>query len=245
MRVYWLGQNEADVPATNDWLSPGELHHLDTLRFLKRRMEWRLGRWTAKASFVAFREFAADIDALANIEIRPAPSGAPSVFIANDAADVTISISHRSGRAICAIAGAGVKLGCDLELVEPHSQAFIEDYLTYEEQLQVANASTEDRDRLVALFWSAKESVLKAMQVGLRVDTRCVTVQADEHQLVGRWTSLRAHSTAGHGFQGWWRQTEGYLQTLVGDPVPDRPIQLHVPALHQQTTIDSRRASGF
>ena len=245
MQVYWLEQSEADVPATNDWLCPGELRHLDTLRFPKRRTEWRLGRWTAKASVATFRELAVGIDVLAAIEIRPAPSGAPTVFISNDAAGVTISISHRSGRAICAIAESGVKLGCDLEVIEPHSQAFIEDYLTYEEQLQVANASAEDRDRLITLFWSAKESALKAMQVGLRVDTRCISVKMAEPQLVSRWTALRAQSTAGNSFHGWWRHADGWLQTLVANPAPDPPIQLHVPDFHQQTTMDSRRASGF
>jgi 4'-phosphopantetheinyl transferase len=148
------------------------------------------------------------------------------VFVLNQAADVTISISHRSGRAICAVASAGVKLGCDLERIEPHTQAFIEDYLTEEEQVRVAQASSGDRARLVTLLWSAKESVLKAMQVGLRVDTRCLAVQTAEAGLANRWTACSAHSTAGDRFHGWWRQNHGWLQTVVAEPPPNRPIQL-------------------
>ena len=54
------------------------------------------------------------------------------------------------------------------------------DYLTHEEQLRVTEASSEDRARLVALLWSGKESTLKAMGVGLRVDTRCISVKPGE-----------------------------------------------------------------
>lgn len=229
MEVYWVEQSEAHVPQTNEWLGSGELRHFDTLRFPKRRMEWLLGRWTAKCALAVFRRLPLHTDTLADIEIHPAPSGAPAVFISNKPADITISISHRSGRAICALARGGVELGCDLELIEAHSQAFMEDYLTHEEQLLVAQASAEDRDRMVALLWSAKESALKAMQVGLRVDTRCVTIHPEQGRLLGQWAPLTAHSTAANRFHGWWRQEDAWLQTLVAEPSPDRPIQLQLP----------------
>ena len=51
---------------------------------------------------------------------------------------VTISLSHRSGAAICAVAPAGVDLGCDLEVIEPRSEAFVADYFTVDEQALVA-----------------------------------------------------------------------------------------------------------
>lgn len=226
MEVYWLEQSESDVPGTNEWLGTSELRRLDTFRFPKRRVEWRLGRWTAKCAFAFFQGLPAQLQTLANVEIRSAPSGSPAVFVLNQAADLTISISHRSGQAICSIARSGAKLGCDLEVIEPHSQAFIEDYLTRDEQLRVAQASAEDRARLVTLLWSAKESALKAMQVGLRVDTRCLTVQTAEAGVVNRWTALSADSTAGDRFHGWWRQHNGWLQTLVAEPSPNWPIQL-------------------
>jgi hypothetical protein len=36
------------VPAENDWLSAIEGVCLNSMRFAKRRNDWRLGRWTAK-----------------------------------------------------------------------------------------------------------------------------------------------------------------------------------------------------
>ena len=128
--VYWLEQTEAGVPAENDWLSAQETACLNGKLFARRRADWRLGRWTAKCAVASFLKMPADAQALAQIEIRAASSGAPEVFIANDPAAVTVSISHRSGAAICAVALSGVELGCDQEVIEPHSEGFVADYFT-------------------------------------------------------------------------------------------------------------------
>ena len=104
MDVYWLEQTEADVPAENDWLSASEAVCLNSMRFAKRRADWRLGRWTAKCALSAYLNVPAHPQVLAKIEIRPAPSGAPEVFFGNQPAAVTISLSHRAGIAACAVA---------------------------------------------------------------------------------------------------------------------------------------------
>jgi 4'-phosphopantetheinyl transferase len=180
MTVYWLEQTEADLPGENDWLSASEAARLTNFRFPRRRADWRLGRWTAKVAVAAYLNAPNCPPGLASIEIRPAPSGAPEVFVANQPADVSISLSHRGGVAACAMAQSGAVLGCDLELVEPRSEAFISDYFTPEEQALLAQADTADRFRLVALLWSAKESALKALHTGLRLDTRSVIVRLDD-----------------------------------------------------------------
>ena len=71
-------------------------------------------------------------------------------------------------------------LGCDLEIVEPRSDAFVADYFTAEEQEVVRQACPADRFALIALIWSAKESALKALQSGLRIDTRSLSVALDD-----------------------------------------------------------------
>src|SRR6476469_10047436 len=80
--VYWLEQTQADVPAENDWLSARESVCLSGLRVAKRRADWRLGRWTAKCAVASFLNLSMDAQDLAQIEIRPASSGAPEIFIA-------------------------------------------------------------------------------------------------------------------------------------------------------------------
>ena len=116
MDLYWLEQTEADVPQDNDWLGEGEAAVLEGMRFAKRRADWRLGRWTAKRALASFWKSSACMRALAAIEIRPAPTGAPEVYLSNSPAAVSISLSHRAGRAICAVSPSVEALGCDVEL---------------------------------------------------------------------------------------------------------------------------------
>src|ERR1039457_2252479 len=103
MDVYWLEQTAADVPVENDWLHASEAVRLNGLRFPKRRADWRLGRWTAKHAVAVCLNLSLDHHSLAAIEIRPATSGAPEVFLANAPARASISLSHREGTAVCAV----------------------------------------------------------------------------------------------------------------------------------------------
>ena len=240
MQVYWLEQREDDVPPANDWLSARETTRLSGLHFAKRRADWRLGRWTAKHAIASCLNLAADPQALANIEIRPAPSGAPEVFVGDLPAPVTISLSHRDGIALCAIAssraGLRVDLGCDLEIIEARSEAFVADYFAPEEQAAVARSSPADRSLILALLWSAKESALKALREGLRLDTRSVVVSlfVDSFDCrssrLNRWNPLHIRCADGTVFRGWWQITNRVVRTVVADPCPHSPISLTVPA---------------
>lgn len=231
MKVYWLEQKEADVPVGNDWLSADEALCLSGLRVAKRRTDWRLGRWTAKCALAAQLEVPANFEVFKKLDIRPAPSGAPEPFFGSRPAAVTISLSHSSGIAICAVTESGVEMGCDLETIEPRSNAFIADYFTVEERARVARASATDRPWLLALLWSAKESALKALREGLRLDTRSVIVNplAESCDING-WSPLSVRFAGGRVFQGWWQQTGNIVRTVVADPPPGSPIPLKIPA---------------
>src|SRR6202008_3748895 len=111
MNVYWFEQKEADVPAVNDWLSANEAFCLSGLRIAKRRTDWRLGRWTAKCALSAYLEMPANPRVLNKIDSRRAPPGPPEALFGEQPAAVTISLSHRSGVAICAVAMSGVEMG--------------------------------------------------------------------------------------------------------------------------------------
>ena len=236
MDVYWLEQIEVDVPAENDWLSATEIACLNGLRVAKRRADWRLGRWTAKRALASYLTLPPYPHVLAKIEIRPSPSGAPVGFFSHEPATASISISHRANRAVCALAPSGVDLGCDLELIEPRSAAFIADYFTPEEQTLVSRASPAERFRLAALLWSGKESALKALQTGLRLDTLCVIVSLHNGSpdLKG-WSPLQVRFH-GRTFDGWWQQADGIVRTLVGAPPPNPPVRLRIPAYFHDTT---------
>ena len=251
MDVYWIEQTEANVPREFDWLSASEAVRLNSMRIAKRRADWRLGRWTAKHAVAVYLNAPAHPQALREIEIRPAPSGAPEVVFANKPAAVTISLSHRAGTAVCAVALSGTALGCDLEVIEPRDDTFVTDYFTTEEQTLVAQASAPDRPRLLALVWSGKESALKALRAGLRLDTRCVIVSpVDALGRQGRegdgcttdsdltvrssdgsrsWHPLHVRYTNGQIFHGWWQHTDNLVRTMVADPPPTPPILLTIP----------------
>jgi len=251
MDVHWLEQTEGDVPAGNDWLSASEALRQSEMRFAKRLTDWRLGRWTAKRAVAVYLNLPALLRALADIEIRPAMSGAPEIFLVGKLAPVTISLSHRAGRAACAVAPLGSALGCDLEMIEPRSDTFVADYFTAEEQALVAQARIEDRPRLVALVWSGKESVLKALRAGLRLDTRSVMLDpvdgllscGEDYDLhaedpgdptvaarlscdSNNWLPLRVRYTRDQTFHGWWQQSANLLRSMVAVPPPMPPILL-------------------
>jgi 4'-phosphopantetheinyl transferase len=241
MQIRWLEQLQADVPGDDEWLSTAEQARLAGLRIPKRRADWRLGRWTAKLAVAACLEWSADPSTLAKIEIIPAEGGAPEAFIAGRPAPVSISISHRDGRAVCAVAPAESIVGCDLELIEERSPAFVSDYFTAAEQKIVGDCPDADRARLIALLWSAKESTLKTLRTGLRLDTREISV--DVHGWppdvdADSWREL--HTQYGErAFAGWWRTGDGFIRTCICD-ASSMPPTLLVPSLradHSSVTL--------
>jgi len=223
MQVHWLEQCLEDVRRESDWLSHDELERLSAMRVPKRRDDWRLGRWTAKQAVARFLAISRDPSNLTAIEIRPADSGAPEVYLRGSAAPVSISISHRDGRAACAIAAAGSILGCDLEVVEPRCDAFITDYFTADEQGLVAGLLQGEKFRLLGLLWSAKESTLKALREGLRLDPRGIEVGLGENFAEpGVWHPLVTRSARGT-FQGWYQWDCDVVRTLVCEPACSSP----------------------
>ena len=210
--VFWLEQRSRDVPAGNDWLGKSERALLANLRFEKRRLDWRLGRWTAKLAVSAYVGRRGE---MAGIEILASPGGSPIALIADRRAPVSISLSHRAGVCLCAIAPVPTMLGCDVELIEPRTAAFIEDYFSVEEQELIRRAAEADRDRLTTLCWSVKESVLKALGVGLRGSTSDVHVYPAVRTSGRTWTPLRAHIPGEAEFQGWYREDRSLLRTIA------------------------------
>jgi len=229
MNVYWLEQTEADVPSENDWLSAAEAIVLKGLRYEKRRVDWRLGRWTAKRALASLWNWPASPASFSAIEIMAGPTGAPEVLLSNSPAAVSISLSHRGGRAMCAVSHCNVVLGCDLEIIEPRTDAFVADYFVPGEQELVARVREPERCELLTLLWSGKESALKALRTGLRSDTRSVVVSPMKDSFnVGGWSPLQVRCIEGQVFEGWWQRTVNIMRTLVGDPIPSRPILLEV-----------------
>ena len=234
MNIYWVEQSQSDVPNHDDWLAKSELRRLERLRISKRRDDWRLGRWTAKRALATVLGLPQDHTSLMNIEILAGSSGAPEVYIDHKPASASISLSHRDGVAACAIAQSTIPLGCDVELIETRSDAFVGDYFTATEQAFIATQRRGERDRLVTLLWSEKESVLKALRVGLRADTRSVVInlgvghpQRDEQHFRNgsdsfslcrspeEWHSFQAVLESDQVLYGWWNTSGSLVKTFA------------------------------
>jgi 4'-phosphopantetheinyl transferase len=163
-------------------------------RVPKRRADWLLGRLTAKSVVAeALREVLPGDWRPATIELANEPSGMPYARLARDAypiagftpgerLPVSVSISHAEGHALCAATwatplegGSRRALGIDLGRVEPRSRELVATFFTDDEQRFVRDATGLRRDLRANLIWCAKEAVLKALGLGLTVDTLDVT----------------------------------------------------------------------
>jgi 4'-phosphopantetheinyl transferase len=113
--------------------------------------------------------------------------------------------------------------GCDLEQVEPRSAGFVSDFLTRAEASYVDN--TVDPAEAANLIWSAKESALKVLRTGLRLDTREVEVTVQTGQTSG-WSPLRVRVPGGRRLPGWWRRGGEFVLTVVCRSEAPPPVPL-------------------
>lgn len=221
----YRGGREAWPDLAADALSACEQERLSGLRVPKRRDDWLLGRLAAKLLVRSWVEGETGCTLpLPAITIANEPSGAPVVRFDSRGsfcpAPPSISLSHSHSTALCALSSvAGLRFGADIEWVEPRSAWLVEDFMTAEERAQVAAASPANRDRIVTALWSAKEAVLKALRLGLTVDTRSVCCRL-EHR-AREWSSFRAElapelwALGGTEVTGWWRVHEGFVLTIA------------------------------
>lgn len=244
MSVAWLSQGMGDAPADDGWLSPREAAWVARMRFPKRRAEFRLGRWTAKKALALYLGRDPTAEALGAIEIDRAPDGAPAPLVEGRAAGAYLTMTDRADQAVCLVGPPATALGCDLELVEPRSDAFVADYLTPAEQALVAAAGAE-RDLLANLVWCGKESALKVLRTGLRRDTRSVEVSFPEGALVDGWAPMSVRAVEGAVFPGWWQRFGAFVLTLAAtEPfAPPRPLA-SPPGLAAAVPGEAWRAEG-
>jgi 4'-phosphopantetheinyl transferase len=216
-----MSRAEHEVPTIQSWLTPAEAGVLGGMRYTKRRSEFLLRRWTGKHALATTVGLPLDLPALARIEVANRPSGAPYVRVDGMPLQVDISISDRAGYAVCVVAPHGSRVGCDLEIVEPRSDGFVEQFLTSAEQSYVNSRLWSARDMAANLIWSAKESALKVLHTGLRRDTRSVEVVLGTRPEPTGWTGLEIRTVEGRLFPGWWRRDGVFLVTCAADgPLP-------------------------
>jgi 4'-phosphopantetheinyl transferase len=216
LRSHWVTRTRAEVPPGTAWLGDAERAILSRLRFPKRRADWRVGRWAAKQVVAHCLRERGIRPVLSDIQILPAPDGAPEARVAGLDLILSVSISHSGDTGFAAACPAAVPLGCDVERVEKRSPRFVNDYFTPREALLVDRAPEASRPFLASLIWSAKESVLKARRVGLRADTRTVEVRLAGDRFGGRCglLSMRCVEPV-ETLRGCWWVADGFVYTIA------------------------------
>ena len=135
--------------------------------------------------------------------------------------------------------GGLVQVGVDVEGVAPRSDSFVEAYFAADEVHWIGQALDDEQALMATITWSAKEAVLKALQLGLTVDTRRVSclpamgleltagaghdwsevyVQIDSDLLPEALRRAgRLPSTSDYDWQirGWWRRAGRFVLTLA------------------------------
>ena len=224
VRLAWV-RKEA-LPEGVGWLTDREREALDGLRIEKRRTDWLLGRWAAKLAVQSVlatgcvpAEGSRVAVAAPGVAILPAEDGSPQVHFQSEGGaspSVSVSISHSAGVGFAAAVSGTDPLGCDVEAIEPRSDAFVADYFTDAERQAMAGLSDSEHALLANLVWSAKESALKAMREGLRLDTRQVEVDTADLRVDGaEWSPLVVTGPEERIFMGWWRVREGLVWTVL------------------------------
>jgi 4'-phosphopantetheinyl transferase len=222
----WLSQRQADVPPGDEWLGDDERRALARLTVARRRSAWRLGRWTAKAAAAARLGVAPE-----RLETLACADGAPEVWLDGRRAPISVSLSHRADLALAVVALLPSVVGCDLEVVEPRSDAFVREWLAPTER-ELVRATPEPRRAVVLnLIWTAKEAAAKVWREGLRLDVRraLVSLDATPSHNAG-WLPLQVRWDRDSLITaGWGRWEPGWVMSVVGQPAPGVPRPLALP----------------
>ena len=232
--IHWLLQSSSDHPdlargvAPAGLLSESEQDRLAALKIDKRRRDWLLGRWTAKRLIQSYVERQTGLRLpLTALVIEPEPGGAPRLIAASPyhwlpaIRDLHISISHSGDRAFCALV-ENRNIGADIERIEPRDRQFVEDYFCADEILQVRQAPDVQNQTMIAAIWSAKEAALKALRLGLTVDTRSVSCFIPALGHADDWVAFDiVHDrrllklSDAPSLTGWWRRMDDFVLTVV------------------------------
>ncbi len=201
MMIFWsftamdTGLTEEKEGEFIPYLGTEEITFLKTLRFSKRRKEWLASRIAMKRLLCSVEGGFAQYEMQAK-QILKGQSGAPYILLDGNQHPATqISISHSNGYVLCACSRENIRLGADAERIETRSQEFVQDFFTQEEIRQIGDSAV-----LATLAWSAKEAILKALSIGLKVDTRSISVDVQ---------------TPGPSIDGW--NPIGFSASIVGD----------------------------
>ncbi len=165
----------ATHPVTSDdcdplWFTDEERRVHADFGVPKRADEWRAGRMAVKkavATHTGCDPRHVHVDST---------DGAPRVTVKGQPLNIGVSITHRAGHAVAALAGD--PLGIDLETIEERSQAWLTE--SFNQQELEALMASSDATLAASCMWAAKEAAFKRVGKGLKASLRDHTVTLDD-----------------------------------------------------------------
>ena len=162
------------------FLTGREMEHFRSLSVNRRRIEWLAGRLNLKLLLSKFMGRGCDFQ---SFEILPGAAGHPVASLRHGGLMQIpirngLSLSHREGATASAVsADPDVEVGIDVELMEARDRAMLDDYFQPSEAYLLDALPGRLASCGIALGWSIKESVLKAMGTGLGVPAESVVIE--------------------------------------------------------------------
>jgi phosphopantetheinyl transferase len=215
--VFWSVQQFDSIPEDLDWLSLAEQNRYHQFRFPKRQNEWLLGRWAAK-NLLRNLLTGSDTFQFRDLSIQNEDSGAPFAMWNDQRLEGSLSISHRGEQAVSAFCyDPDISIGIDLEEMEAKSRGFVEDYFTKPEAGMVFALSIEKQALAASLLWSGREAIVKALQIGLRIDTRQMAFNLPSLATNVDWQPIEILQCPAEGknLKLFWRKLNHDLITLA------------------------------
>jgi 4'-phosphopantetheinyl transferase len=226
--IYWLAHSPDPKqfwdsnPLPPGWLSVDESVSFSQFKSDRRKIDWLLGRWTAKHLIQSYLGMGISLQ---DIEILSNADGSPKINLPSHALDhtpVTLSISHSHGKAICALVpGENIPIGVDIERIEERTLEFVKNYFVDDEIARIDSAAIEMRARVTTAIWSAKEAALKSIRLGLLAETfavRCIPHgrgKGEWSPVEIRWDEIQLKLEP-PSVTGWWRVDGEFAMTIVG-----------------------------
>lgn len=226
--IHWLTQSHTELPQATEteasYLNEEEQARLATMKTAKRRADWLLGRWTVKRLLqtIVWSEDGLTLP-LDMITITNDAKGAPNYRLPFSDPHYAISISHSHGRAFAAaIEKPDAPIGADMERIEARPAGFAEAYFTPAELALGKGLSGHKQVVWETAVWSAKEAVLKALGLGLTVDTKAISCLIEpSNQLPRVWVPYAIKCDADRlrkktpALTGWWRVEGNFVLTIA------------------------------
>lgn len=182
-------------------LSSAEEERLQGFTQQKRRQEFVLGRAAARMLLSERLEMVPG-----DVLLEVAESGAVDVV----GSDLHVSIAHSGDHAVAAAAPRYV--GVDIEAIMPR-HAELHRYMLHPEEYELVEALPLETERAHILCWTLKESVLKAMRLGLRYSPRKLRLNINLDR-----TSAVVDAENGQRWDVYFEQWDDYYVAVAVEP---------------------------